>query len=178
MAEKDVKLNDKVTEKLISKYTKTPSITDIHVLEQLKITLDDFLSEYSREKGYKEKHTLTDFKNTVGIISTIQAVIVLIASLYFKFENAKRVLAMAIFSYFAVNIFCIIVSYFFGGKISFIEFEAITRIDSIPTYVILLFWKGRGVPVKYSRSVLELFDETGRLDHVEFLNDLNELFNE
>lgn len=169
---------DSVVNKLTKKYIKTPLTTDIYTLEQIKITLDDFLVEYCRERGFREKYHLTDFQNIIGIISTIQAVIVVFLSLYCKFEDAKRMLFICIVSYFAINIFCFIISYFFGGKVTFYEFDVITRIDKTPVYVALLYWKDRVVPVKYYKNVLELFDESGTLEHVEFLKDLEELFKE
>ncbi|ELA42584.1 uncharacterized protein VICG_00336 [Vittaforma corneae ATCC 50505] len=178
METKNTKSKDNVVDKITKKYIKTPITADIYTLEQIKITLDDFLVEYCRERGFQEKYHLTDFQNVIGIISTIQASIVVVLSLFCKFEDVRRMLFMCIISYFAVNIFCYIVSYFFGGKLSFYEFSVITRIDRMPVYVVLLYWKDRMVPVKYYKNVSELFDETGVLDHIEFLKDLEELFKE
>lgn len=178
METKEINQKDEAIQKLTEKYIKAPIKADIFSLEQMKITLDDFLIEYATACGLTQKHTLTDFQNTIGIISTIQAAIVVFLGYFYKFDDTKKILAIILAIYFGINIFSFIISYFFGGKISFKEFEAVTKIDKTPVYVIILHWKGKGVPVKYHKSVLDLFDEAGRLDHIEFLKDLKTLFNE
>lgn len=177
MAE-DANTRDGVVEKLTRKYTKAPIKTDIYSLEKVKVTIDDFFIEYCKERGFREKYHLTDFQNVVGIISTIQAGIALFLSMYCQFENVKSLLAAVVYSYFAINIFSLVVSYFAGGKITFYEFEARTRIDKTPVYVALLYWKGRVVPVKHHKAVFDLFDDEGIFNHTEFLKDLEILFKE
>lgn len=175
---KTMEVKSECLEKLIKKFENAPIRVDLYTLEQLKIALDDLLILYCKERGFKEKHHLTDFLNIIGVISTILASIVLYLSLYSTFEASKKLLVICLSIYVILSILSFIVYCFFGGCIQFLEFDVVTRIDKTPVYVSLLYWKGKVVPVKYYKSVLELFDETGKLDHVLFLNDLENLFKE
>lgn len=165
-------------EKLKSKYNKNKIKKDIYTLDQLKIALDDLLIEYAEGKGYRENHITTDVGNTIGIISTILASIVTFVSIYYKFEDIKNIVFVCTTAYFGFNTFFFLFLQLFGGKIAFKEFDAITKIDTTPVYVILLYWKNRNIPVKYHRDVTELFYEDGEFDHTLFLNDLESLFKE
>ncbi|KAM0680989.1 hypothetical protein GINT2_000772 [Glugoides intestinalis] len=173
---KDVK--SEFLEKLIKKIDSAPIQADLYTLEQLKIALDDLLVFYCKERGFKEKHRLNDFLNVIGLISTVLASIVLYLSLYSTFEASKKVLFICLVIYVFLSLLSFIVYCFCGGRIQFQEFDIVTRADKTPVYVSLLYWKGKVVPVKYYKSILELFDETGKLDHVLFLNDLEKLFKE
>lgn len=165
-------------EKLAAKYNKNKVKTDIHTLNQIKITLDDFLIEYAEVKGYQENHTMTDIGNVVGIISTIFGATTTFLSVYYKFQDVKKILLFCTAGYFILNMLWFLGLKLFGGKIAFKEFDAITKIDNTPVYVILLYWKNRNVPVKYHKDVTELFYEDGEFNHMVFLNDLERLFKE
>ncbi len=176
--QKTKEVKSELLEKLIKKFENEPIKADLYTLEQLKIALDDALIFYCKERGFKEKHHLTDFLNVIGLVSTALATTVLYLSLYSTFEASKKLLFICLLIYVILSILSFLVYCFCGGRIQFQEFDIVTRIDKTPVYVSLLYWKGKVVPVKYYKSVLELFDETGKLDHVLFLNDLEKLFKE
>lgn len=165
-------------EKLKEKYKKSPIIADIYSLDQLKIALDDLLVECVSSLGFRERNLYTDIQNTIGIISTMLAVVVTWLSECHKFQSIKTYMAWLVFVYFGINGVSCLYSYFKGGKIKFDGFEMITRIDKTPVYVVLVYRKGKPVPVKYCKSVLDLFDENGRLDHALFIDDIKALFSQ
>lgn len=165
-------------EKLREKYKKFPVVADIHSLDQLKIALDDLLVECVSSLGFKESNLYTDIQNSIGIISTILAVIVTWMSECHRFQNIKFYMVWLVLGYFTINGLSYLYFHFEGGKIKFNGLEIITRIDKTPIYVVLVYKKGKPVPVKYYKSVLDLFDENGRLDHALFIDDIEALFNQ
>ena len=177
-ANEAVQKSDESIRELTKKYTKTPIRVDLYSLEKLKIALDDLFVEYCKAKGYHEKPYLVDFQNAIGVVSTILAGVVALLSVYFRWEAICTPVVICVAIYYAINTASYALTYVYGGKIVFREFEAVTRIEKTPVYVSLIFWKGKMAPVKYYKSALDLFDETGKLDHVQFLNDMEKLFNE
>jgi hypothetical protein len=55
--------------------------------------------------------------------------------------------------------------------------EVTTRIDKTPVYVVLLYKAEKEIPLKYYKSILDLFDE-GKLDHNLFIKGVVAAFNE
>jgi hypothetical protein len=56
--------------------------------------------------------------------------------------------------------------------------EVTTRIDKTPVYVVLLYKAEKVIPLKYYKSILDLFDEEGKLDHNLFIKGVVAAFNE
>lgn len=177
-AEDDKTQRENAASKLTMKYTKSPIKTDIYSLEKIKLTLDDLLVEYSKERGFREKYELVDISNAIGIVSIVLALAVFFLGMAYRFDEVKWIIAILVYSYFVINGIGMAISYFLGGRISFDKFEMRTRIDKTPVYVVLLYWRGRITPIKYNKDIFELFNEKGELDHSTFLKDLEYLFNE
>jgi len=165
-------------QKIREKHNKDPIVSDLYSLDQLKISLDDLLVECVTKIGYKENFAAVDFFNLIGILSTILAGIVLYLSLNFKWGTIKAYIAYCVIVYFIINAVSTIITYFQGGKIKFDGLEIITRIDKTPVYVVLIYKKGKIVPIKYSKSVFDLFYEDGTLDHNLFIDNIESLFKE
>lgn len=161
---------------LKTKYSKSPIKADLYSLDQLKIALDDLLIEYCSSIGHKEIHLLTDIQNIVGVVSIILCLCVLGQSYYFKFDTIRSYMALCLLAYFALNILAFILTFFMGGKISFEKLNVKTSIDSAHQYQVTLNYKSEKSPVTYKKSIFELFDNSSKLDHEIFLNDVADLF--
>lgn len=160
---------------LIEKYAKRPVIGDIYTLGNLKTTLDDVLNEYLVSKGHKRSNVYIDAKNAIGILSILISIAVFALNSMYDFAEIKQLLIICILMYFAAFAANSIIKYFEAGMFYYDSFNVATRADNVPVYVVLIYKKGCLVPIKYKKSILDLFDENGRLDHVLFLKDLEML---
>lgn len=165
-------------ERLQEKYKRSPIVADIYSLDQLKITLDDLLVECVSALGFKERNMYMDIQNSIGIVSTIMAVAVTWMSECYRFQDIKLYMVWLVLGYFGINGLSCLYSHLNGGKIRFDGLEIVTRIDKTPIYVVLIYKRSKPVPAKYRKSVLDLFDESGKLDHVLFISDIKTLFND
>jgi hypothetical protein len=161
---------------LKTKYTKNPITADIYTVKQLKIALDDVLVEYCQALGYKENHLATDFKNVVGIISALLASFVLALGYLRPFQEIKMAIAISVSIFFAINFLVFIFCFIRGDKTTFENFDVSTKIDQTKTYNVVVYPKDGKTTKKYNKSVFDLFYEDCRLDHVMYLNDLENLF--
>lgn len=160
---------------LAMKYDKSPIFGDIYNLNNLKSLLNDLLNEYLVKNGYKRNYWYLDLRNTIGIISLLIACVVVGLSYLYKFNEAKEYLGLCIVIYYTLYLLNLIVVYFDSGKFYYKDFYIVTRADTTPVYVILIYKKNEFVPKKYTKSILELFYENGRLDHELFLKDIDKL---
>lgn len=163
-------------EELVRKYSKRPIKGDIYTLTNLKALLDDLLNEYLSGEGFRRKYFYTDVKNGIGLLSAVLALVVTGLSVYCEFQRVKPYIGLCIGAYFLLYVLNYLVSYREGGRFYYDGFEIVTRADAVPVYVLLVYRRDRPVPQKYTRSVLDLFDAEGRLDHEYFLGDIKPLF--
>ena len=163
-------------ESLKIKYSKNPITADIYTKKQLKIALDDLLFEYCKVMGFKENHFTTDLKNVVGIISTILSLIVCYLGYHYSFQEMKFVMGICVTIFFSIQFLCFLFCYFRGERIKLEKYEISTKIDKTNTYNILVFPKGEKTPIKYNKSIFDLFYENCKMDHELFLKDLENLF--
>lgn len=163
-------------EELKLKYDKKPIIGDIYTLSNLKIMLDDILNEYLLRSSHKRNYLYSDIKNIIGIISILLSSICCYLSMLYKYEIVKKYIALSVIIYFVINTISILIGYLEDGKFYYNDLYIKTRVDDVPTYIILVYSRGKVIPVKYNKSIFDLFDETGRMDHHMLLNDLENLF--
>ena len=163
-------------EQILTKYNKKPIIVDLYTIQNLKASLDDLLSEFCNNNGYKENYFMTDIQNAVGVVSIFLTLIVLAFSYCCKFDDIKDNMAICLYIYFAINILCGILMYFKEGKLVFDKIDIETSIDKTKIYNITIYSKEKNVLYKYNKSIFDLFYETGKLDHELFLKDMTKLF--
>jgi hypothetical protein len=175
---KQTKMLSPGMEKLKLKYSKNPIRGDIYNLSQLKILLDDLVKEYlTSVKSCEQSMLLTDARIAVGLISTGIAAAIVYLSLKTEFEQHKNALILLISIYFVLNFFIEVYTRYIGSSFVFTDRTVVTSATPPEAvYTVLVYNKDRLIPEKYNKSVFDLFDESGRLIHEEFLSDLEELF--
>jgi len=164
-------------EHLITKYNKNPIVGDLYTLPNLKVHLDDLLEEYLCSNGCKRSYFVQDILNVIGVLSTAITAIITYMSMYCQFDKAKLYLGILLLSYITINSVSFVISYFNGNKKVFDKFWISTRMEQRPVYVMLIYQKENIVPIKYNKSVYDLYYDNGILDHKLFLNDLKDVFN-
>ncbi|KAI5168403.1 signal peptidase complex subunit 2 [Pancytospora epiphaga] len=161
---------------LTKKHDSKPIMADIYTLGNMKIILDDLLNEYLISRGFKRNYAFPDFRTTIGLISTVLAIIVTYLSLYYKFDDVSSSITFCIFLYFVLNAFVSVIGYFEEHKIRYGTFYLVTKANIAPSYTIEYFTAGSAIK-KYTKSLYDLFDSSGRMDHVLFINDMEDFFN-
>lgn len=164
-------------EKITLKYNKKPIVGDLYTLANLKILLDDLLNEYLTSRGRRRSYVYVDIKNAIGIVSMGLAAAVVFLSVYCRFQDVKFAMSCCLALYFVLYAISLVAAYLEGNKFYYDSFNIVTRADDVPVYVVLVYVHGQPVPLKYTKSILDLFDERGHMDHELFLRDLEDLFN-
>lgn len=161
---------------LIVKYNKKPIVGDLYTLSNLRVLLDDVLNEYLTRAGYKRLYVYQDIQNAIGIVSTVLGAAVTFLSMRYNFQAVKGQMSVYLAVYFVINAVSMLVKYREGRMYYYESFTISTRADDVPAYILLVYMEGKLVPLKYNKSMLDLFDETGKMDHDLFLNDVERLF--
>lgn len=161
---------------LLRKYNKRPIIGDIYNIRNLKNITDNFICEYLKARGFKMNCLYIDIQNVFGLLSVCVAGATAYISTFYEFHTMKWLLKYLVPIYFSLSFASFFVSYKVGKKVIFNKFYLTTRIDSVQTYILLIYFNHRVVPGKYSKSVYELFDENGRFDHELLFKELASLF--
>lgn len=171
-------------EKFRNKYDKpkNPPKTDLYTINQVKISLDDFLVEYLTALGFKECNFYVDFSNTIGIFSTIFAGLTCYLSMYYQWEHIKKYITYSVIAYFCINSILFIYCCFKSGKIRFSGLEIATKIqftdDKNPVYTAMIYKRNKVVPLKYTRTIFDLFYDNGIMDYKILIEDFDKLFKE
>ena len=163
-------------EQLIFKYDKRPIRGDLYTLPNLKVLLDDLLNEYLGTVGHKRSFIFTDLRNACGIASIVFAAVIVWISMSCDFTASRMWLGITIGGYALMYLLDYVCAHFEGGKFYYTDFTIITRADITPVYILLLYRDSNPVPYKYTKSILDLFDDTGRLDHDLFIRDMENIF--
>lgn len=160
---------------LRKKYSKQPIKGDIYNLQNLKVLLDDLMQEYfTKGLSLSQCNLGTDIKIVIGLISTVIAVSVTYLSVYTDFNDHKFYLMLLCSAYFVLNAVGEMYAKLRGNVFKFNNAKVYTSINAPnPIYTILVYSDKNPIPKKYSKSVCDLFDEDGRLQHTNFLDDLD-----
>ena len=161
---------------LIEKYKKNPIHGDIYSINNLKVLLDDLMNEYLIKIGYKRKYLLLDIMNAIGILSILLASACCFMSMNYKYSQVCKLVTYCVILYFFINGISFLIQYFQDNKMAYGKMNIKTRIDDTSTYIILLYKKDGMAPLKYHKSVFDLYYDSGRLDHQLFLKDLEKFF--
>lgn len=157
---------------LSKKYISKPIVGDIYSQGNLKILLDDILDEYITKIGHKRNYLYLDVRNAIGVVSAVLAALCCYVSMYYKYEVIKSVVMFSVFSYMLINGISLLISYKEAEKLYYDSFSISTRINSRYEYIILVYLKDKVAPLKYNKSIFDLFDDKGQMDHGLFLSDL------
>lgn len=163
---------------LKGKYNKSPLRGDIYNLAELKIILDDVIRDFLEStRNSKHSKVSTDIRIGVGLVSTAIAAVVVYLSMTSEFEAHKQAVTALTALYFVINALSEIYFRCIGSSMVFKDRVVSTSINAPdPTYVIMVYNKGKFIPSKYTKSVFDLFDSSGKLVHEEFIDDLQGLF--
>lgn len=162
---------------IVKKHNKRPIVADIYTLGNMKILLDDLLNEYLGACGYRRDHTFPDARNAIGLISIALAMAVTYMSLNCKFDDVMVTISGCVLLYFVLNIAIFIVGYFEECKYRYGGFYLVTRVDMAPSYTIEYHLPAGSVLRKYTKSLYDLFDDTGKMGHALFVDDMEVFFN-
>lgn len=164
-------------ESIIEKYQKRPIVGDIYNEANLKVLLDDLLNEYLVAKEMKRNYMLTDIKNLLGTGSVLCGAVATYVSLQYKFQAIFNILLVAVVVYFVLRSIVFLLDLYEDRAFCYGNFYLKSSANKDALYSVEKYESRQKSPVKYSRSLFELFDNTGRMDHVLFLADLDEFFN-
>lgn len=165
-----------IIEKIRMKYNKTPIKADIYNPVQLKLTLDDLVVELVSSMGYKPNNFYVDAQNIIGIISTIITAIVAYLSVYYKFDEISKYLTVLIPAYFLLSGISYLNYFAFGGLLRFNDLSLRSKLSKSVIYEVLVVKKDTSN--KYFKSILDLYHDTGILDHNLFIDGIIEFINE
>lgn len=171
-------------DKIITRYNKKPIQSNIYVLQGLKLSLNDLLVEYLKhERGFKQKQLFTDMRIVVGLFSVACAIITCYISMYKDFSDYKNELVVLLGIYFSLNFLLEIWTMLFFRNVIFegTNKDGSVRIDGFnravdTNYKLIIYRNGKVVPGTFSKSVYELYDESGVLDHETFLKEIAPIF--
>ncbi|ELQ74856.1 putative Signal peptidase complex subunit 2 protein, partial [Trachipleistophora hominis] len=169
---------------IITRYNKAPIHCNIYSLVNLKVACNDLLIEYlTKEKGYRQKHTYTDMKIVVGLISVVCAALTCYMSMNYSFEDYRKALVVVLAVYFSFNFVLEISLRLFARNTVFEGYnkEGSIRIDGFnravdTDYKLIIYKNGKAIPGNFCKSVYELYDESGVLDHEAFLREVAQVF--
>lgn len=169
---------------LISKYNKSPVQVNKHNLANLKIALNDLLIEYLvRDRGYVQRHTYTDLKIAVGMVSVACAIVTCYMSMHYTFAEYRTALIVTLGIYFSINFLLEICSRFFVRNTIFEGYSrhGTLTIDGFnkavdENYKLIIYKDGKAIPGNFSKSIYELYDDAGVLDHEMFLREIALIF--
>lgn len=168
-------------EKLIKKYDRTPIRANTHVLQDLKIALDDILVNLLKnEFNIQQDHRITDLRIVIGFISIISAIYITYVSLYGDFKEYKQMSLILTLVYFVLNSFITFIMKFINKGCVFKARDNSIRVYTtvVPpntNYIVMVYRRGI-IPEKYNKNVCDLFDEEGRCLHEVFMKDLKNFF--
>lgn len=162
---------------VVKKHSKRPIMADIYTLGNMKVLLDDLLGEYLAARGHKRNYAFPDARNAVGLISIVLAAAVTYMSLYCRFDDVVAPIRACVLLYFAANTLISIVGYFEERKHRYGGFYLVTSVEMAPAYTIEYHLPAGLAAKKYTKSLYDLFDETGKMDHALFINDMEVFFN-
>lgn len=165
-------------EALIARRDREPIYGDIYTLPGLKVLLDDALREYLVASGYAHSTLCLDVWLAIGLLSLVLAGGVALISTYCDFYTTRRTVAWMLHTYVAANLVSLVITRIEGGRAVYGPVSVTSRIADMRSYVLLVYHRDRIVPAKYTRSIFDLFDSDGRLDHRLFFADLRTLFAE
>lgn len=172
------KEKNELIQKLRNKYNKEPIKADVYTLSKLKIALDDLLVECANVLDYKQNNLYVDVQNIIGIISTLIACGTVYLSMYFKFDTVKFYLKILCSLYFIINFTSYIIYYLFGKLLRFKDFSFKTKVSKNEIYEIIMKNNNSEIKGKYVKSIYDLFNEEGEMDHNLFIDGIYELLSE
>lgn len=169
---------------IIARYNKTPINCNIYGLVNLKVACNDLLIEYlKKEKGYQQRQAYTDMKIAVGLISVVCAILTCYMSLHYDFSDYRKALVVVLAIYFSLNFILEICLRFFARNTVFEGYnrEGSIRIDGFnkavdTNYKLIIYKNGKAIPGNFSKSIYDLYDESGVLDHETFLREIAQVF--
>lgn len=164
-------------EKLIIKYEKNPLKVNLRKLINLRVSLNDLLYEYLNNKNCVQNFRSTDIRIIVGFISSILASITTYISLFYEFQDIKKLQIFLLSFYFCINGLYelyskFVANYTYYGNMNGKSLIIYSYIDDY--YRLEVVYNGKYK--KYKALIYDLFYENGILDHSKFLGDLNDLF--
>lgn len=163
-------------ETLLKKYNKRPVTGDVYTLSNLKVIVDDLLCDYLYAAGFRRVYFYENIRIALGMLSMVVAAVTTYASLYYPFKQTECLLKYLVCGYFSLTVLGFIISQVEGRRVIYEGFHVVTRVDDSQNYILLIYFKGKVVPQKYSKSIFELFYNDGKLDHLLLIKELGGIF--
>ncbi|KAI5149167.1 signal peptidase complex subunit 2 [Enteropsectra breve] len=164
-------------EKLLEKYNKKKVIIDVHNPVNLKATLDGCVDEYFIHAGCKRNYMFEDMSLAVRFVSVALAAWTTYMSVHGDFYKEKNKLMLCVVTYFVLNGVNALIRLWQGENLAYRGFKLETRlVDGAWDYEINAYKNEQKKPTKFRRSVFDLFYESGTMDHVLFLSEMDKTF--
>ncbi|KAL6121675.1 hypothetical protein NUSPORA_01374 [Nucleospora cyclopteri] len=164
----------------VEKTVKRENVTaDLYTISEVKVVLDEFLCKFLRNNGCKQFFLMENIRLAIGVVSSLLGVIICYLSMNFTYDIVCKYVTLSVIIYYIINGLTYLLEknkYYFliQNNDSSLKFDIVTEIDEKPDYTILVYVES--IPIKYSKSIYELFYDDGYLDTKLFKNDLEKTF--